>query len=51
MLISFHVHIFLLALTRYYFALPPVSGSFFNLGAFINEFVGTEAHKPVWMGA
>ena len=44
-------HFFLLALTRYYFALPPVSGSFFNLGAFINEFVGTEAHKPVWMGA
>jgi hypothetical protein len=28
-----------------------VASSFFNLGAFINEFVGTKAHKPVWMGA
>lgn len=23
----------------------------FNLGVFINEYVGAEAYKPVWMGA
>lgn len=35
---------FSLALTCYYFALPPVFVPLVNLSAFINEFVGTEAH-------